>query len=103
MSQRHLSDEQYKKLGQLIFSAFSSNKEHPHIGDFQKSAVLIYSLIKNNYPFDDTDIDLAIEASGEEYPDIIKKELMDMIIPFQYLARGLENPENERFMLKEGL
>jgi hypothetical protein len=102
VEQRHLSEEQHKNLGQLLSSAIIK-KESPHPDDLQRASVLIYSLIKNNYPFDDTDIDLAIETSGEKYSDFIKKLLMEMIDVYVYLARGLENPANERFMLKEGL
>ena len=101
MSLSHLSDEQHKKLGQILSSAIV-NKEYPHPADLQRAALIVFSMLKK-YPFDDTDIDLAIEATGEKYADLIKKILGQMIEVFPYLIEGLENPANEKYLLSEGL
>ena len=96
---RHLSQEQYEKLGQLLSDAFRTKKTE-HSSDLQSASVLIYNMVKSDYIFDVRDLRRAIIASGEKYSSSTMNLLTKAIEVCKYLVPGLENPDNKRFKLR---
>jgi hypothetical protein len=96
----NLSEDHYKKLGDLLSSAIH-NKDHPHVTDLRRSSVLIFSLLQKGYYFHITDLEVVMRESGNSFSDTAKKDLQQITWVCNELVKGLENSENERFKLKD--
>jgi len=99
MGELELKEDEYAKIGKLLSTAVI-NKEHMHPGDMRRAALLIYNIIKNRFVLYDSELEKAIEISGERYSDGIKKYLFQMVDVLNDLSEGQRNENGEHYNLK---
>jgi hypothetical protein len=96
MGELTLSDDEYKKIGEKL-SSIIINKEHMHPGDMQKAAFFFYNIIKNRISFHESDLEKAIEESGQEYSDNIRNYFNQMLPVLNDLREGQRNYSEESY------
>ena len=102
MDQKKLSEKGFDKITKLLSSAIK-DKHQVRPEDLQRASVIFYSVNQLGFALVDLDINAIIEKSGEYYSDTTKGLLARTANACYDLSRGMANPENEQFKLKEGL
>jgi hypothetical protein len=101
VQQRKLTEKEFDKVTKLLSSAIK-DKHQVRPEDLQRASVLFYSLNQLGFALVDLDVNAIIEKSGEYYSDTTKGLLARAANACYDLSRGMANPENEQFKLKEG-
>lgn len=96
MGELTLSKDDYKKIGEKL-SLMIINKEHMHPGDMQKAAFFFYNILKNGFSFNESDLEKAIEESGQTYSDNIINYFNEMLPILNDLREGQRNYSEESY------
>jgi hypothetical protein len=100
MGELNLSDDQYKKLGDLLNHAIR-NRDMLHSLDRRRAAVLIFSLIGKGYDFGEIDMENIMELSGGHFSKQAEKDLKEITWVCNELVEGLKDHYNEKYRLKD--
>lgn len=100
MGERKLTEEQYKKLAELLTNAVK-NRDTLHVLDQRRAAVLIFSLIQRGYAFWERELENIMELSGGHYSEEADQHLREITWVCNELVNGLNDSYNERYKLKD--
>jgi hypothetical protein len=92
MEEKELSEEQKDSLRSLLDEAVQ-NKQHPHVNDLRRVAVILYRA--NQLGF--THIDVRDLLKKPEYSDMVLDWLQHTSGAISDLVYGLDNIENEKY------
>jgi hypothetical protein len=101
MDVKGLTEKEYDKIRELLSSAVK-NKQYAQPEDLQRACVLFYTVNKLGFVLVDLDVNSIVEKSGEDYSESTKELLRHVANTCHDLVEGLESPENEQFILKDG-
>jgi len=92
MEEKELSEEQKVILRGLLSEAVQ-NKQHPHVNDLRRVAVILYRA--NQLGF--THINIRDLLKKPEYSDMVLDWLQHSSGAISDLVYGLDSPENEKY------